>query len=123
MRVTEVLWRFDVAIPKGSRRISLVATDASDGTKGDYADWGNAGFILLNKIGRKILNYGTLRMRRKSLGQPARKILRGPRVLPSHLFSANPANLVSLGGLHLTTKCASGKLVLTLQLETWGLKV
>ena len=46
MRVTEKPWRFDVGIPQGSRQISLVATDAGDGSKGDYADWVNAGFII-----------------------------------------------------------------------------
>jgi hypothetical protein len=46
MRVTEKPWRFNVGIPRGSRQISLVATDAGDGSKGDYADWVNAGFII-----------------------------------------------------------------------------
>jgi len=46
MRVTEKPWRFNVGIPQGSRQISLVATDAGDGSKGDYADWVNAGFII-----------------------------------------------------------------------------
>ena len=46
MRVTEKPWRFDVKIPEGSRQISLVATDAGDGSKGDYADWVNAGFVI-----------------------------------------------------------------------------
>ncbi len=45
MRIGEEPWRFDVGIPKGSRTMSLVATDAGDGTKGDYANWANAGFL------------------------------------------------------------------------------
>jgi hypothetical protein len=46
MRIAVEPWRFDVAIPKGARLISLVATDAGDGNKEDRANWVNAGFLL-----------------------------------------------------------------------------
>ncbi len=45
MRALSAAWRFDVPIPAGSRRISLVAMDAGDGSREDFADWANAGFI------------------------------------------------------------------------------
>ncbi len=45
MRVQSLAWRFDVEIPKGARIISLVAMDAGDGTREDFADWVNAGFL------------------------------------------------------------------------------
>jgi hypothetical protein len=34
-----------VAIPEGARMISLVAMDAGDGSREDFADWVNAGFV------------------------------------------------------------------------------
>jgi len=46
MRVLSPAWRFDVKIPEGARMISLVAMDAGDGSREDFADWANAGFIL-----------------------------------------------------------------------------
>jgi len=46
MRVLSPAWRFDVPIPAGSRHISLVAMDAGDGSREDFADWVNAGFVL-----------------------------------------------------------------------------
>jgi hypothetical protein len=46
MRVLSPAWRFDVAIPTGARMISVVAMDAGDGTREDFADWANAGFIV-----------------------------------------------------------------------------
>lgn len=45
MRVLSLAWRFDVPIPEGSRFISLVAMDAGDGSREDFADWANAGFV------------------------------------------------------------------------------
>lgn len=45
MRVLSPAWRFDVPIPAGARLISLVAMDAGDGSREDFADWANAGFI------------------------------------------------------------------------------
>jgi NPCBM/NEW2 domain/Chitobiase/beta-hexosaminidase C-terminal domain len=45
MRVLSLAWRFDVAIPEGSRMISLVALDGGDGSREDFADWTNAGFV------------------------------------------------------------------------------
>ena len=45
MRVQSLAWRFDVEIPKHARIISLVAMDAGDGSREDFADWVNAGFI------------------------------------------------------------------------------
>ena len=46
MRVLSPAWRFDVEIPQGSKMISLVAMDAGDGSREDFANWANAGFIL-----------------------------------------------------------------------------
>jgi len=46
MRVLTEAWRFDVPIPAGSRRLSLVAMDAGDGSREDFADWADAGFVV-----------------------------------------------------------------------------
>ncbi len=46
MRVLSTAWRFDVPIPEGARTISLVTMDAGDGSREDFADWANAGFVL-----------------------------------------------------------------------------
>ncbi len=46
MRIQSLAWRFDVQIPQGAKLISLVAMDAGDGSRQDFADWANAGFIL-----------------------------------------------------------------------------
>ena len=46
MRVLSPAWRFDVPIPAGSRFISLVTMDAGDGSREDFADWANAGFVV-----------------------------------------------------------------------------
>ena len=46
MRVQSPAWRFDVAIPAGARKISLAVLDAGDGSREDFADWVNAGFIV-----------------------------------------------------------------------------
>ena len=46
MRVLSPAWRFEVPIPTGARRISLVAMDAGDGSREDFADWADAGFIV-----------------------------------------------------------------------------
>lgn len=48
MRVLSPAWRFDVALPEGARMISLVAMDAGNGSREDFADWANAGFIVRN---------------------------------------------------------------------------
>ncbi|MSU65142.1 MAG: hypothetical protein EXS38_03340 [Opitutus sp.] len=45
MRVQSLAWRFDVPIPAGARFLSLVAMDAGDGSREDFADWANAGFV------------------------------------------------------------------------------
>ncbi len=49
MRVLSLAWRFDVEIPPGAKQISLVAMDAGDGSREDFADWGNAGFVVNRK--------------------------------------------------------------------------
>jgi hypothetical protein len=49
MRISFQPWRFDVAIPHGSRVISLIATDAGDGDKEDLANWVNCGFVTKAK--------------------------------------------------------------------------
>jgi hypothetical protein len=46
MRISEQPWRFDIAIPAGSKRLSLIAADAGDGNKEDLANWVEAGFML-----------------------------------------------------------------------------
>ncbi|MGE3311160.1 MAG: NPCBM/NEW2 domain-containing protein [Limisphaerales bacterium] len=46
MRILSPAWRFDVAIPSGSRLISLAVMDAGDGSREDFADWADAGFIV-----------------------------------------------------------------------------
>jgi hypothetical protein len=46
MRVLSPAWRFDIEIPAGARMISVVAMDAGDGSREDFADWANAGFIV-----------------------------------------------------------------------------
>ncbi len=38
MRVQFPAWRFNVEIPPGAERISLVTMDAGDGTREDFAD-------------------------------------------------------------------------------------
>ena len=52
MRISQEPWRFDVRIPKGSRRINLVATDAGSRSACDLANWADAGFILKGSAGR-----------------------------------------------------------------------
>ena len=46
MRVQFPAWRFNVEIPPGAKRISLVTMDAGDGTREDFADWVDAGFVV-----------------------------------------------------------------------------
>jgi len=46
MRVLSPAWRFDVAVPAGARRISLIAMDAGDGSREDFANWAEAGFVV-----------------------------------------------------------------------------
>jgi NPCBM/NEW2 domain/Chitobiase/beta-hexosaminidase C-terminal domain len=46
MRILSPAWRFDVAIPRNSKKISVIAMTAGDGNREDYADWANAGFIV-----------------------------------------------------------------------------
>jgi hypothetical protein len=46
MRMQFPAWRFDVAIPDHAKTISLVAMDAGDGSREDFANWANAGFIV-----------------------------------------------------------------------------
>ena len=46
MRLGQVPWRFDVAIPAQSQLIDVVVTDAGSRSPLDLADWVDAGFIL-----------------------------------------------------------------------------
>ena len=46
MRISQEPWRFDVAIPPGSRRINLVCMDAGTRNILDYGNWIDAGFII-----------------------------------------------------------------------------
>ena len=45
MKVLFPAWRFDVAIPEGAKLLTVVAQDAGDGSREDFADWANAGFV------------------------------------------------------------------------------
>ncbi len=45
MRIAFQPWRFNVAIPPGSRVISLTTTDAGNGNQEDLANWVNCGFM------------------------------------------------------------------------------
>ena len=46
MRILSQAWRFDVEIPEGAKMLGLVVRDAGDGSREDFADWANAGFIV-----------------------------------------------------------------------------
>ena len=52
MRISQEPWRFDVKIPKGARRIDLVATDAGSRSACDLGNWADAGFVLEGSAGR-----------------------------------------------------------------------
>lgn len=52
MRISQAPWRFDVKIPKGSRRINLVTTDAESRSEWDLGNWCDAGFILAGSAPR-----------------------------------------------------------------------
>ena len=45
MRISQVPWRFDVAIPAGSRQIVLVCDDAGTRSPYDLGNWAEAGFV------------------------------------------------------------------------------
>jgi nicotinamidase-related amidase len=46
MRLSQEPWRFDVAIPEGSRHINISCMDAGSRSLLDYGNWVNAGFII-----------------------------------------------------------------------------
>ena len=46
MRIQAPAWRFSVDIPPNARRISLITMDGGDGSREDFADWADAGFVL-----------------------------------------------------------------------------
>ncbi|MDR1593456.1 MAG: NPCBM/NEW2 domain-containing protein [Prevotellaceae bacterium] len=46
MRLSQEPWRFDVAIPAGSRRINISCMDAGSRNMLDYGNWVNAGFVF-----------------------------------------------------------------------------
>ncbi len=46
MRILSRAWRFDLEIPRGAKMISLAVMDAGDGSREDFADWANAGFMV-----------------------------------------------------------------------------
>ena len=52
MRISQEPWRFDVKIPRGSRRINLVATDAGTRSSCDLGDWVEAGFVMKGSAGQ-----------------------------------------------------------------------
>ena len=45
MRISQEPWRFEVDIPSGSKKISLVVVPNSENTRENFANWVNAGFI------------------------------------------------------------------------------
>jgi hypothetical protein len=45
MRIQSLAWRFDLPLPSGAKSINLVAMDAGDGSREDFANWANAGFV------------------------------------------------------------------------------
>ena len=45
MRMQSLAWRFDVPIPVGAKIISLAVMDAGDGSREDFADLVDAGFV------------------------------------------------------------------------------
>jgi len=45
MRISQEPWRFDVKIPRGSRKIDLVAVDTGSRNALNLGNWANAGFI------------------------------------------------------------------------------
>lgn len=49
MRVLSPAWRFNIEIPSGAKMISLAAMDAGDGSREDFADWVDAGFVTGGK--------------------------------------------------------------------------
>ena len=49
LRISQGPWRFNVAIPLGSKNISLCTMEAGDGNLLDLANWVNAGFVLRSK--------------------------------------------------------------------------
>ncbi len=53
MRIQSPAWRFDVPIPEGAGRISLAVTDAGDGSREDFADWVDAGFLVRKSSGAR----------------------------------------------------------------------
>jgi hypothetical protein len=46
MRLSQEPWRFDVAIPEGSRLINISCMDAGSRNMLDYGNWVNAGFVI-----------------------------------------------------------------------------
>jgi nicotinamidase-related amidase len=47
--ISQEPWRFDVPIPKGSRRINLVCMDAGSRHMLDYGNWIDAGFVTIRR--------------------------------------------------------------------------
>jgi hypothetical protein len=45
MKISQEPWRFDIEIPKGSRRINVICMDADSRNTLDYGNWVDAGFI------------------------------------------------------------------------------
>jgi hypothetical protein len=46
MRLSQEPWRFDIAIPAGSRRVNISCMDAGSRNMLDYGNWVNAGFVI-----------------------------------------------------------------------------
>jgi nicotinamidase-related amidase len=46
MRISQEPWRFNIPIPRGSRRVNLVCMDAGSRSILDYGNWVDAGFLV-----------------------------------------------------------------------------
>ena len=46
MRIKTAAWHFNVPIPSGAKRLSLIAMDAGNGSREDFGDWADAGFVV-----------------------------------------------------------------------------
>ena len=55
MRLGQVPWPFDVPLPGGAQRLRLVVTDAGDGSRLDFGDWAQSGFVIPDYKGPKNL--------------------------------------------------------------------
>ncbi len=55
MRLGQVPWPFDIPIPRGAKTLRLEVTDAGDGSRLDYGDFVQAGFLIPEYVGPRNL--------------------------------------------------------------------